>query len=136
MKTRNEIINETIENISASKARSAWTRGVKAYAVELVEALSEALQWYAETGENMTRRTAEMYCLNGAKDWSQYSWGGCSLCYNYQIAKRLCNPTELKTTDNGNRKPNAREEWLDTQARALYQAFLLLWECYPKEAKA
>ena len=60
--------------------------------------------------------------LNGAKDWSQYSWGGCSLIYDPDIASRLCCPSELKKTRNGERRPNSREEWLDVQARALYQA--------------
>ena len=60
--------------------------------------------------------------LNGAADWSQYSWGGCSLIYDSDIAERLCSPSELKKTRNGERRPNSREEWLDTQARALFQA--------------
>lgn len=102
------------------KDRSAWSKGVTVYALELVENLREA----AEYNERDPRNVAECreWMLNGASDWKQYSWGGCSLCYNGQIARRLCNPSELKKTDNGNRKPNAREEWLDTQARALYQA--------------
>jgi hypothetical protein len=60
--------------------------------------------------------------LNGAADWNQYSWDGCSLCYDGQIAERLCTPSELKKTRHGERRPNSREEWLDTQARALFQA--------------
>ena len=60
--------------------------------------------------------------LNGASDWSQYSWGGCSLIYDGDIAERLCTPSELKKTRNGERRPNSREDWLDVQARALYQA--------------
>lgn len=27
--------------------------------------------------------------LNGANNWIEYSWGGCSLCYNYDIVERL-----------------------------------------------
>ena len=60
--------------------------------------------------------------LNGADSWGQYSWGGCSLIYNGDIAERLCSPSEFKKCREGERRPNAREEWLDTQARALYQA--------------
>lgn len=102
------------------KDRSAWNKGVTVYALELVENLREA----AEYNERDPRNVAECraWMLNGASDWKQYSWGGSSLCYNGQIAHRLCSPSELKKTDNGNRKPNAQEEWLDTQARALYQA--------------
>ena len=60
--------------------------------------------------------------LSGAKDWKEYSWGGRSLIYDQDIAERLSSPSELRKTNNGQRRPNAREEWLDTQARALYQA--------------
>ena len=60
--------------------------------------------------------------LNGAQNWSEYSWGGSALICNGDIAERLCTPSELKKTRNGERRPNSREEWLDTQARALYKA--------------
>ena len=49
-----------------------------------------------------------------------------SLIYNEDIAERLCTPSELKKTRHGERRPNAREEWLDTQARALFQAYNLI----------
>lgn len=91
--------------------KSAWSRGVDEYADELREYLRE--NKLKPTEENM---------LNGAKDWKQYSWGGNSLIYNEDIAKRLSSPSELKRTKNGQLKPNSREDWLDTQARALYQA--------------
>ena len=51
------------------------------------------------------------------------AWGGCSLIYNGDIAERLCTPSELKKTRNGERRPNDREMWLDTQTRALRQAW-------------
>jgi hypothetical protein len=61
--------------------------------------------------------------LNGASNWDQYSWGGCSLICDRDIAIRLCTPSELKKTRNGERRPNDREMWLDTQTRALRQAW-------------
>jgi hypothetical protein len=67
--------------------------------------------------------------LNGASDWNQYSSGGSSLIFNDDIAERLCTPSELKKTRNGERRPNANEEWLDVQARALYQAEMLILDC-------
>lgn len=60
--------------------------------------------------------------LNGAQDWGQYSWGGSALIYDGDIAEHLCCPSELKKNRHGERRPNSREEWLDVQARALYQA--------------
>lgn len=46
-----------------------------------------------------------------------------ALVYDGDIAAALCNPSELKKTRNGERRPNSQEEWLDVQARALRQAF-------------
>lgn len=40
----------------------------------------------------------------------------------YLDAADLTAPRMLQRTRNGERRPNSREEWLDTQARALYQA--------------
>ena len=118
---------EIIKALEATKARSAWKRGVIAYAQELLENFTEAeLREYALLDGNGAK-DFQNTALNGAKDWSAYSWGGCSLIYDYDIAARLCSPSELKRTRNGERRPNAREEWLDTQARALFQAYRLLW---------
>lgn len=102
-----------------TNARSAWERGVIAYALELLDDLPEAIRY---NGEPVNAATLNACLLNGARDWSQYSWGGCSLICNCDIADRLCTPTELKKTRNGERRPNAREEWLDVQARALRAA--------------
>lgn len=119
---RYEEIKARIEAFGG-KRKSAWNRGVIAYALELLEELDEAIEggWFDEE-DLRAPKLLEKQLLNGAEDWKQYSWGGCSLIYDGQIAERLCNPTELKITRNGERKPNSREEWLDTQARALYQA--------------
>lgn len=104
--------------------RSAWNRGVKEYTYELLDGVAEALE-YLGKGEECPTDWASLrtLALNGADDWNAYSWGGSSLIYNSDIAKRLCNPSELKRTKGGELRPNSREQWLDTQARALYQAF-------------
>lgn len=110
-------VSEIKSAIGAEKMRSAWQRGVREYAYELLETVAD--------GEEVT----ESRLLNGAKDWWEYSWGGCSLIYDADIAERLCNPTEYKQTDGGRLKPNKREEWLDAQGRALFQAWLLIARC-------
>lgn len=111
-------------NISAQlatrKDRSAWDKGVTRYALELVENLEERAAYEGRNPE--PGKECREWMLNGAQDWSQYSWGGSSLIYNGDIAERLCTLSELKKTRNGERRPNSREEWLDTQARALYRA--------------
>ena len=101
--------NELKKHIEDSPARSAWSRGVKAYALELIEGLD---------GRDVTKEKL----LNGADDWSTYSYGGCAFIYDADIAEALCNPSELKRTRNGDRQPNGHETWLDVQARALHQA--------------
>lgn len=116
-------INNIRMIIESQKTRSAWNKGVKAYALELVDELDEAiLNGYFNEEDLESPKMLDRQLLNGASDWNHYSWGGCALIYNEDIAKRLCTPTELKKTDNGSRRPNANEEWLDTQARALWQA--------------
>ena len=102
--------------VSAHKAgRSAWSRGVHAYAVELVEDIDDSADL---SNEVMLQKEL----LNGAQSWAQYSEGGCALVYDADIAERLCSPSELKRTRNGERSPNGRETWLEAQARALWQA--------------
>lgn len=117
------IYERMAKELEARKDRSAWNKGVTVYALELVEQLAEAAEGGYIDAEDLTApRMLRKALLDGADDWSAYSWGGCSLIYNSDIAERLCCPSELKRTRNGERRPNSREEWLDTQARALYQA--------------
>ena len=108
------------EALEASKERSAWGRGVNAYADDLVDNLQERAAYEGRNPE--PGKECREWMLNGAQDWNQYSWGGSALIYDGDIAERLCTPSELKRTRHGERRPNSREEWLDTQARALYQA--------------
>lgn len=116
---------QLLEAVSAHKAgRSAWSRGVKAYAVALVEDLDDGADLSNET---LLRKAL----LNGADNWQQYSEGGAALCYDADIAERLCPPSELKRCKWGMRAPNGRETWLECQARALAQAHRLIvsqWE--------
>jgi len=108
MKTKQEII-AAIESI---KTRGAWQTAVKTYALELLE--------------DMEGEFSAAKLLNGAKNWNAYSYGGCALIYDADIAERLCFPSELKRKRGGELAPNARESWLDCQARALSQAASLI----------
>lgn len=113
-------LDKVAAELEARKDRSAWGRGVNAYALELVEELRERAAYEGRNPE--PGKECREWMLNGAQDWNQYSWGGSSLIYDGDIAERLCTPSELKKTRHGERRPNSREEWLDTQARALTQA--------------
>lgn len=110
-------MNAIMEKIAETKTRSAWSAGVKAYALELLDGL---------TDDDLKTDNLERLLLNGAKNWSEYSLGGCSLIFSGEIARRLCAPWELKKTDNGMKEPNFCENWLDVQARALFQAYRLI----------
>ena len=94
-------------------ARSTWDKAVWSDAFEMVS-LSET--------EEFNSSNYEKILLNGASSWHEYSWGGCALVYNIDIARHYCTPSELKKTREGLRRPNKEEDWLDVQARALSQA--------------
>jgi hypothetical protein len=115
MKTNKELI----EIITATPARSAWRKGVKAYALEMLESAEDGF--------------APVALLNGAESWRAYSYGGCSLVYNADIAERLCSPSEYRKTKEGERAPNSKEAWLDVQARACGQAATLIASAARKE---
>jgi len=108
MKTNIEIV----ATITATPARSAWRRGVRAYALEMIEGMEDGF--------------AQVTLLNGAENWRAYSYGGCALIYDADIAERLCAPSEYAKKRQGERAPNSRETWLDVQARALGQAATLI----------
>jgi hypothetical protein len=107
--TREELTKKILE----TSPRSAWRKGVKQYALDLIDGLEK---------DDFSRETL----LNGAQNWREYAEGGCALIYDADIAERLCNPSELKKTRNGENQPNSRETWMDVQVRALFQAFNLI----------
>lgn len=98
--------------VAATPARSAWGRGVRAYALEMLDGIEDGF--------------TQASLLNGADNWREYSYGGCALIYDADIAERLCAPSEYRKSRQGERAPNARESWLDVQARALGQAATLI----------
>lgn len=128
------ILGKVSAELKARKYRSAWDKGVNVYALELVEELKELAAYEGRNPE--PGKECREWMLNGAKDWNQYSWGGSSLIYDGDIAERLCTPSELKKTRHGERRPNSREEWLDTQARALAQACNRVERIYRKVVEA
>ena len=111
---KEEIKKAIMDALEKEKARSAWNRGVMRYALELINTV--------EIGKEITEKNL----LNGAKDWKEYSEGGCALIYDVDICHRLCTPSEIRKTRDGERRPNKQENWLDVQARALYQAAWLI----------
>ena len=103
--------NAVMTALENRKDRSAWNKGVTAYAVELVEKCQE---------ENWELNEQKM--LNGAQNWRDFSGSGFTFIYDEDIAERLCTKTELKRTNNGRKQPNNSQTWLDLQGIALEQA--------------
>lgn len=89
-------INAIKNAIEARKTRSAWSKGVKDFAIDLLENIRDL-----NGREVETRKELETALLNGARNWSEYSWGGCYLIYNGDIAAALCSPSELKRCRGG-----------------------------------
>lgn len=129
----NNILTAAKAALENRRGRSTWDRAVTVDALEMLDNLSENID---DMIRDMSPAVAAAHVndllhdnaalksvlLNGARNWTEYSWGGCALVYDSDIAAHYCTPSELRKTRNGERRPNGREEWLDVQARALSQA--------------
>lgn len=114
-------MKKVIEQIEKRPARSAWSKGIVVYADMITQDFSEK-----ELIDSFRSGKLEETLLNGARNWKEYSYGGLALITDEIIAETLCAPYELKATDNGRKRPNRCEIWLDVQARALFQACALI----------
>ena len=99
MTVNSSALTATHELLNARKDRSAWNRGVTAYALNLQDAYIDASAVDLEHSA----------LLNGASSWAEYSYGGSALNYDSDIAGRLCTPSELKRKRGGELPPNSRE---------------------------
>ena len=115
----------TLENLEAVKCRSAWNKGVKEYAYLLLDNIFS----YSDYKSITDFKSLHEELVDGKKNWHQFSWEGCALAYDADIAKTLYSPSELKKCKNGMLRPNKKEQWLDVQERALFQAERLIMEC-------
>lgn len=126
-----ETVIKLYVSIEARKDRSAWNKGINEYCFEFIGTMEEAVsRGWLDIDTLDSKQSFEKWLLNGACSWQQYSEGGCSLIYDEDIAKRLCTPSELKRTRNGENPPNSFEDWLDVQTRALYQACNRLYRIF------
>ena len=117
-------VAEIRKAIKERKPRSAWGKGVKEYAEELLDNVKENRKL---TENDELKEVTEQELLNGARDWQEYSEGGCSLVYDEDICGRLLPPSEQKKKKYGELNPNSYENWIDVQARALRQAAILIF---------
>lgn len=72
------------------------------------------------------------FLYDETRNWQEYSYGGCALVYDEDIARRYCTNAELRKVTRADGtisdRANAAETWLDVQARALSQAAILIRE--------
>lgn len=105
-------IRKVIESLPAE--RSAWRRGVRQYAMDLIEDLPDF--------QDLNPENCREVLLNGAVSWKEWAYGGYGLVYDCAIAERLCTPSELRKKRGGELEPSSHESWLDVEARAVGQA--------------
>lgn len=127
MKATAKNIQTVVNEVNNTKTRSAWDKGVKAYALDILASFEESRQWCEANGESVPELD-ERTALNGASDWSAWSYGGCGLVYGAYIAERLCTPSELRKLDGGARVPAGAATWCDIEARAARQAWRMIAE--------
>lgn len=109
------------EKLSKSE-HTYWSRGV----VSLIrDYAKEVLQEH--DGETVSNKELFKLWSCGAETLKDAVYGGCFDIWNYDIAKRLCTPSEFKRSKEGMRNPNRCETWLDVEYRAIYRAVCLTY---------
>lgn len=107
---------EEAEKLSRTE-RSCWNHGVASLIRDYAK---EVLQEH--DGEIISARDFYKLWNCGNEALKDAVYGGYFDIWNYDIAKRLCTPSELKKSNEGMRRPNKCEEWIDVEVRAVYQA--------------
>lgn len=115
-------------SVESFRPRSAWSRGVRAYALDLIDNIEELSNYeFNNYGEYLA--ISEDVALNGAGCWSNYAAGGCGLVYTSAILKRLCTASELRRL---NRSGRSDIDAIEIEGRALFQAWQLIAESLGK----
>lgn len=129
MKATAKNIQAVVNEVEKAKTRSAWAKGVQSYAFHILAQFEEWRRFNEEQGEELPELD-EVTALNGARDWEQWSYGGCGLVYDNNIAVTLCTASEREKWHKRGcpNMANPRETWLDVEARAARQAWRMIAE--------
>jgi hypothetical protein len=122
-----EQIKKVIE-AKREKTRGTYNKALHNYALELLENIKDNYNTTEEAKEDLKqldKRQIEKLALNGAMCWSEYSWGGSSLCYDYDILENLFCPSIVKKYENASYIRGVH--LLDYQAKALARGFTILY---------
>lgn len=79
-RTNFELRELVFNELMRESCKSYWRRGVRQYAIGLLSGLDLLA---------VEKSTLHSALLNGASDWSEYSYGGCALISDRDIAARL-----------------------------------------------
>lgn len=130
MKATVNNIQEVRNAVNAKNQRSAWNKGVQTYANMLLDNFEEWSKYNQSEGKELPI-IDEKTALNGASDWSAWSYGACGLVYDFAIAETLCTKSEIKKLQyktGGMRYPAPCTNWCDVEARAARQAWQMILE--------
>ena len=120
MKATAKNIQAVANEVNNTKTRSAWSRGVKAYALDMLERFEEWREFNEANGESVPELD-ERTALNGADNWRHWAEGASGLAESSAILCRLCPPSEVK-------KGVRNIVWLEVEARAARQAWRMIAE--------
>lgn len=100
IKLDKDYIRCLVENAPQRKNASAWNKGVKNYAVDLIDGLPDAYCLICANQSELEEciKILKKLLLNGAENWRQYSYGGFAYIYDEEIAEALCNHSEFRKT--------------------------------------
>lgn len=105
------------------RKRGQWNKATAYYADFLLDSYIEICKWCADQNAAIPALSLDLV-LNGASGWHQYSYYGCALVYDGDIAKVVFTPAQFAKWEQG-RKVTA-EPLLDIQARALAAGWRVL----------
>lgn len=116
--TAGAIQEKAVEWIEEHYNRSAFRDGVTAAVVELLEELEERGEIIEGRDQLEALDALVTALMNGARNFREYSAGGCSLIANEDIAARYLPPSKRAPSHWGN--------LLEVQAAGLYRAALAI----------
>lgn len=118
MKATVKNIQAVANEVNNTKTRSAWSKGVQAYALDILANFEEWQKFNESEGlecPELDERTA----LNGADNWRHWAEGASGLAESCAILCRLCPPSEIK-------KGVRNIDWIEVEARAARQAWQMI----------
>lgn len=110
-------VNKAIATLEQLNPRSKWGRAVRDDAVDMLGNLGNG-----DMELPSDRHELRELLLDGAADWTQYSYDGCALVYNVDIAEHYFTPSQLRRYMARRHDESMAfngETLLDMQARAL-----------------